>query len=93
MGLLWLNEGEEVMKIECPCCKNTIKVEFYLYDAKIKTNSFHLPLEHEEWVAQVKGKAICPLCGTLMEPTFAKRISVSDIEKFVCDKQEKEWCE
>lgn len=68
------------MKVTCPRCKNEPEVYLYYYDAQITTNQY-IPMNPNsiEHTARIKGKAICPFCGTEIVKTFSKVITKEDI--------------
>lgn len=66
------------MLITCKHCKETVDVSMYFYDHCIQTKTAYMtPIA--EYTAIVRGKAICPCCGSGINEIFESIISNKDI--------------
>ena len=73
-----------MMKTTCYHCKEEVDVAFYFCDARI-TSEENFYEGYEYYVARVKGKAICPACGTTIDKNFTETITKTDIIKLATE--------
>lgn len=74
------------MLIICKHCKETVDVPMYFYDHCIQTKILYMePIS--EFTALVKGKAICPSCGSAINEVFKSIISNKDIVRLAIGKE------
>ena len=68
------------MRTTCNYCKEEVDVAFYFSDALIATKeNFYEGCTY--YVAQTRGRAICPACGQTIDKRFAEHITKQDIIK------------
>lgn len=55
-----------IQRLTCDACKSEVDVNIYYYDYRITTESWH-SLDDISYVAEVRGKALCPCCGATIQ--------------------------
>ena len=67
-----------MQKVKCNNCNQDVYVMLYFYDAEITT---HVGAANfgRYYEAKCKGKSVCPSCGSPIDHTFTKLISVESI--------------
>ena len=62
----------------CRYCRQEFEVTPYFSDARIYTDEDPFRLTRE-YVAEAKGKMVCPYCGQLIQHTFKASVTNEDI--------------
>ena len=75
------------MTITCKHCKETVDVSMYFYNHCIFMGERYMT-SNKEYTAFVRGKAICPCCGSEINKAFESTISYKDIEKLAIGKED-----
>ena len=74
------------MRITCQNCKEEVDVAMYFYNQLIATEEIFLT-QTREYEARVRGKAICPCCGSEINETFSSIIPYSKIIELATGKE------
>ena len=67
-----------LLKITCDGCRESSPMNVYLTDSEIKIEEHYLELTRSH-IAMVRGRAICPRCGYMIDKYFSAPIFTNDI--------------
>lgn len=67
-----------LLKINCDRCKERSDMNMYLTDSGIQTEEDVLNLTCSH-IAMVRGRAVCPCCGYMIDKYFSAPIFTNDI--------------
>ena len=66
-------------KVQCEGCKQEVEVALYFYETRINTYESHVSDKAPSYEAFVRGRAICPCCGTEINKLFIRSITGKSI--------------